>query len=183
MKKFILTAAAAFALVSMDLAAAQYGFVNFKDVLEKSKLGQQEQAAFESLKEQMEKVLQEKDKELNEIASKFNDPDYIDTLSPEAENDLKHKFRTLSQELNEKQGQFYQALQQAQVKIMAKLAEYVSKASEKLAKDKKLDAVFNQDATFFWNKDLNVSADVIKEIDAIFEKEAKEAPAKPVEKK
>lgn len=179
----MLLAALALCMSAAQAEAAQYGFVNFKEVLEKSKLGKQEQGSFNSLKEQMEKVLEEKDKELNELASKFNDPDYIDTLSPEAENDLKHKFRALSQDLNEKQGQFYQALQQAQMKIMAKLAEYVAKASEKISKDKKLDAVFNQDATFFWNKSLNVSDDIIKEMDLVFEKEAKEAPVKQEEKK
>lgn len=183
MKKLFVIAALVFTFSMQEGESAQYGFVNFKDILEKSKVGKQEQASFESLKEQMEKVLHEKDKELSEIATKFNDADYMDTLSPEAENDLKHKFRTLSQELNDKQGQFYQALQTAQMKIMQKLAEYVTKASEKISKDKKLDAVFNQDATFFWNPDLNISNDIIKEMDIVYEKESKEAPVKPADKK
>ena len=183
MKKLFIVALMAFALNLQKGEAVQYGFVNFKEVLEKSKLGKQEQASFNSLKEQMEKVLEEKDKELNEIASKFNDPDYIDTLSPEAENDLKHKFRTLSQEMNEKQNQFYQALQAAQMKIMQKLAEYVTKASDKISKEKKLDAIFNQDATFYWSPELNVSESIIKEMDGVFEKESKEMPVKPADKK
>lgn len=184
MKKLILSLVMALCLSALiEAEAAQYGFVNFKDVLEKSKLGKQEQASFDSLKGQMEKVLEEKDKEINEIGTKFNDPDYIDTLSPEAENELKHKLRTLSQDMNEKQSQFYQALQTAQVKIMAKIADSISKAAEKISKEKKLDAVFNQDATFYWNNELNISSDIIKEMDLAFEKEAKESPVKPVEAK
>lgn len=156
--------------------AAQYGMVNFKDVLEKSKLGKQKQASFESLKEQMEKVLEEKEKELNELASKINDPDYMDTLSPEAENELKHKLRALSQDMNEKQGQFYQALQNAQMKIMGEIAEQITQVSAKIAKEKKLDAIFNQDASFYWSDNLNVSPDIIKEMDIVLEQQAKEAP-------
>lgn len=178
MKKIVFGALFALSLSLATMAeAANYGFVNFKEVIEKSKLGKQEQGTFDSLKEQMEKVLEEKDKELNEIASKFNDPDYIDTLSPEAENDLKHKFRLLSQDMSEKQNQFYQALQNAQMKVMAKLAESVGKASEVVMAAKSLDAIFNQDATFSLKDSQNVSTEVIKQMDSQFEKESTTAGA------
>lgn len=172
MHKFLFTALVA-SLVAMapEAEAAGYGFVNFKEIIEKSKLGKQEQATFDALKTQMEKVLQEKDKELSELAAKFNDPDYMDSLSPEAENELKHKLRLLSQELEGRQQQFVQALQNAQAKIMQKIAESVVKSSEKIAKDKQLDAVFNQDAAF-WSSN-NISADVIKEMDLNFQPENK----------
>lgn len=177
MKKYLFAALLASTLC-VSSAQADFGFVNFKEVIEKSKIGKQEQGSFDSLKDQMEKVLEEKDKELNELASKFNDPDYMDTLSPEAENDLKHKFRLLTQDMNEKQSQFYQALQSAQAKIMAKIAESVSKASVTVAKTKKLDAIFNQDATFYMADSLNISADVVKEMDTVFEKETKDEKGK-----
>ena len=108
---------------------------------------------------------------------KFNDPDYVDSLSPEAENEIKNKFRQLSQELSEKQNQFYQALQSAQAKILAKIAESVNKAAKTVAKSKKLDAILNQDAGFYVDDKLNVSDEIIKEMDATFEKETKDAPA------
>lgn len=177
MKKVIFSSLFALSLITAGaVEAATYGFVNFKEIVDKSKIGKQEQATFDSLKDQMEKVLEEKDKELNEIASKFNDPDFMDTLSPEAENDLKFKFRNLSQDMTEKQNQFYQALQNAQMKIMAKIAEYVTTASNKVAKEKSLDAVFNQDATFFLQDSLNISSDVIKEMDVQLDKEVKDQP-------
>ncbi|MCB1113663.1 MAG: OmpH family outer membrane protein [Chlamydiia bacterium] len=174
MKKFLLKAfVAVFFMAATQGEAATYGFVNFKEVVEKSKLGKQEQATFDSLKSQMEKVLEEKDKELGELAAKFNDPDYMDSLSPEAENEMKFKVRQMSQEMSEKQNQFYGALQNAQGKIMQKLAEAVAKSSEKVAKTKQLDAAFNQDATF-WAKDtINITSDVIKDMDANFTPETK----------
>lgn len=173
MNKFLFSALiTASVLLAAPIEAANYGFVNFKEIIEQSKMGKQEQGMFDALKNQMEKVLEEKDKELNELASKFNDPDYMDSLSPEAENELKHKVRMLSQEMSEKQNQFYQALQNAQAKIMNKLAESISKAAAKVAKDKQLDAVFNQDASFWVNPSSNLSSAVIKAMDDDFATES-----------
>ena len=59
--------------------------VDFKACVEKSKLGLQEQASLESMKKQMETILQEKEKKLTELSAKFNDLDYLDSLSPDAE--------------------------------------------------------------------------------------------------
>jgi outer membrane protein len=172
MKKFLFSALLlAGAVVAPPAEAANYGFVNFKEIIEQSKMGKQEQAMFDALKTQMEKVLEEKDKELNELASKFNDPDYMDSLSPDAENELKHKLRSLSQDMSEKQNQFYQALQNAQAKIMNKLAESISKAAAKVAKEKQLDAVFNQDASFWVTDSANLSAAVVKTMDDEFSAE------------
>lgn len=176
MKKYLFAALLAASLFTIEpVEGAEYGFINFKEIVDKSKMGKQEQASFETLKNQMEKVLEEKDKELNDLAAKFNDPDYVDSLSPEAENDLKNKFRQMSQDMSEKQNQFYQALQSAQSKIMAKLAEAIGNASKVVAKNKKIDAFFNQDATFFVDEKLNQSADVISEMDTAFDKLTKDA--------
>src|SRR3990167_4018615 len=67
--------------------ALKIGVVNFKYCVENSKLGKEEQANFEGIKKKMEEVLEQKEKALTEIAGKFNDPDYLDTLSAEAEAD------------------------------------------------------------------------------------------------
>ncbi len=154
------------------MSAATYGFVNTKTVIEESKLGKQEQASFDSLRKQMESVLEEKEKELNDIASKFNDPDFLDTLSVEAETEMKRKFRQLTQEFQEKQNQFYQALQQSNLKVMQKIGESIAKASEQIAKDKKLDAVFNFETTFWVQNTLDVSKDVVAVMDKQFDQEA-----------
>lgn len=74
------------------------GIVNTKKCLEESKLGKQEQANFEKMKHQMESVLQEKERTLEDIESKLNDDDYMDSISDEAASELKRKRRTIRNE-------------------------------------------------------------------------------------
>lgn len=152
-------------------------FVTFKVCVEKSKVGKEEQSNFESLKKQMETMLSEKEKTLNEMADKINDPDYLDSLSPEAETELKRKFRSLSQELNQQQSQYLQSLQQANFKILERLDDLISKASEIVAKKNGYHVINNDDGTFYYDQDLNVSHEIVTVMDELYEKEAKE-PAK-----
>lgn len=151
--------------------------INFKNCVEQSKMGKQEQASFEGLKKQMENVLEEKEKVLNEINAKATDPDYLDSLSPEAETELKRKFRTLSQEIMQLQNQYYQALSQTNMKVLQKLNEVVVKASEKIAQQEKIDLIYNEESTFFYSPKLDISSKVVAIMDEMFEKEAKEKSA------
>lgn len=175
MKKFVLTTL----LVPFWAFAANYGFVNTKTIIEESKLGKQEQASFDSLRKQMENVLEEKEKELNDMATKFNDPDFLDTLSVEAETELKRKFRQQSQEFQDKQSQFMQALQQANMKIMQQLGDAIGKASTEVAKNMKLDAIFNYETTFYVQDTLDISPEVVKLMDKQFDQDQKAAPTTP----
>lgn len=148
--------------------------VNFKGCVEQSKMGKEEQASFEALKKQMETILEEKEKTLTEIADKFNDPDYLDSLSAEAETELKRKFRALSQELKQQEAQYYQALSQTNMKVVQKLTDAVAKASSTVAKNNHYDLVLNEDS-FYYSPDLDVSSQVVAVMDEMYEKEAKEA--------
>jgi len=163
---------------AVDYKNLSIGFVNFKTCVEQSKMGKQEQVAFESMKKQMESILEEKEKAINEIATKFNDPDYLDSLAPEAETELKRKFRALTQELQQQQQQYYNTLTQANTKVVQKLTETINAAAQEVAKDKKLDLVLNEEGTFFASQSLDVSKDVVAKLDAQFDKEAKEKPTK-----
>lgn len=154
--------------------------VNFKACVEKSKLGQQEQETLNAMKKQMEKILSEKEKAINELASKLGDSDYLDSLTPEAETEIKRKYRALTQEATQMQTQYYQSLQQANMKIVQKLAEVIAKASEKIAKEQNIDFVLNEDSAFYFVKDFDISDLVVKEMDVLFEKELKEAKTAPV---
>lgn len=155
-------------------AALKVGVVNFKLVVEESKYGKQEQGNFEALKKQMESVLEEKEKSLNEITAKFNDADYVDSLSPEAENELKHKYRLMNQEIGQIQGQYYQTLNQANMKILQKLNEMVAETCATLAKEGQYDMILNDDGGFYYSRDLDVSKKVITLLDARYEKELKD---------
>jgi len=148
--------------------------VSFKTCVEKSKIGQKEQAAFDAMKKQMESILEGKEKSLTEVSAKFNDIDYLDSLSPDAEADLKRQFRTLNQEFNQQQQQFYQTLSQSNMMIIQKLTDAVTKASTAVAKAQNIDVVLNEESSFFAVAAIDISALVINVMDEAFEKEAKE---------
>lgn len=166
------------ALLTTNVEAAQkelkIAYVNFKQCVEQSKQGKQEEASFELMKKQMENVVEEKEKTLNELATKLNDPDQLDLMSAEAETELKRKFRALSQELNQLQAQYYQTLNQANFKIVQKLSEIVGEASQKVAENQGLDIVLNDETCFFATDALDISPLVVKEMDLNFKEEAQQ---------
>lgn len=160
--------------------APRIALVNFKTCVEKSKLGQKEQAAFDAMKKQMESILKEKEKGLTDVAGKFNDIDYLDSLSPEAEADLKRQYRQLNQDFTAQQNQFYQTLSQTNVLVVQKLNDAVVKATEAVAKKNQIDVVLNEESTFFTIAAIDVSDMVVKIMDENFEKDGKDAkPAAP----
>lgn len=156
--------------------------VNFKTCVEQSKMGKHEQATFEGLKKQMESVLEEKEKVLNDHASKVNDPDYLDSLSAEAETDLKRKFRAMSQEIAQLQNQYYQALSQTNMKVLQKLNEVVVEASKKIAKEKNIDLILNEESAFFYSSDLDISSEVVAFMDKNYSEQEKDKPAVEIKK-
>ena len=158
--------------VSAAETAPSVGVVNFASCLANSKLGKQEQAAFEGLKKQMTTLLEDTEKQLNELASKFNDPEFVDSLSPEAEEELKGKFRSLNEDLNRYQNQYYQVLNQSNMKLVQTLHASVNTASEKIAKDHKLALVVNKDACFFISETLDITDMVVNEMDKQYDQVA-----------
>nr|NGX54086.1 hypothetical protein [Chlamydiota bacterium] len=114
MKKIHLFFLALGAISLFSLAAhaqeLSVGFVNFKTCIEKSKQGQQDRENFESIKNQMSEALEKTDKELADLGAKLEDQDYMDGLSPTAEEELKNKFPALTQEIMRYQNQYYQVL-------------------------------------------------------------------------
>jgi outer membrane protein len=158
------------------------GIVNTKRCLEESKLGKQEQANFERMKSQMESILQEKERALEEVESKLNDDDYMDSISDEAASELKRKKRAIRTEGMQLQSQYMQTLQQANMKVIQKMTEVISKASAQVAQDtssgQPLDIIFTDEACTFYAPRLDVSERVIAKMNAIFDAEQKDNPAK-----
>ncbi|NGX37594.1 MAG: hypothetical protein K1000chlam2_00750 [Chlamydiae bacterium] len=186
-RKTLFSLVALFGLCTAALSAAEakpsVGVVNFANCMSESKLGKQEQTSFESLKTQMTSLLEDTEKQLNEIAGKFNDPEFMDGLSPEAEEEMKNKFRALNEEMSRYQNQYYQVLNQANMKIMQTLGAGIQEASEKVAQGKnKLTLVMNKEACFFSAPTLDVTNLVIAEMDKIFdEKNNKVADSPKIE--
>src|ERR1700722_2076045 len=154
-------------------APQNVGVVNFASCITDSKLGKQEQASFEALKKQLSTLLEDTDKQLVEINNKLGDQEFMDGLSPEGEDELKNKFRMLSEELNRYQAQYYQVLNQANMRIVQFLQGNIATAAEKVAKEKRLTMVVNKEACFFYSPQLEVTSLVVNEMDKVFEQESK----------
>ncbi len=171
---FFFASAYALQAIAADVATFEQSkplkiaLVNFKTCVEKSKVGQKEQVGFDGMKKQMETIMIEKEKTLSDVSAKFNDMDYLDSLSPEAEADLKHKYRSLSQEYQQQQNQFYQTLSQANVAIVQKLTQDVTKACEKAAKTHGIDLIINEEAAFYNTSAVDISQIIIKIMDETF---------------
>ncbi|MEI6531383.1 MAG: OmpH family outer membrane protein [Chlamydiota bacterium] len=174
MKKLALLAL--LAVLPMAVQSAEtpmIGVVNFKNCIEKSKMGQAEQKSFEELKTQMGAVLEKTEKELEDLSKKLNDSEYLDSLSAEAQNEIKGRFQNMGQELSRYQNQYYQILNQANFKLVQELGTKVADAAKIVAAAKKLNFVMNEDAFFYYAPTFDVTSDVISELDKRYEIDAK----------
>ena len=156
---------------SLQASDLKIGFVNFKNCMEDSKQGQQEKGSFEVMRGQMQESLEKIETELQEIASQLEDQDYMDGLSPSAEEELKMRFQTLSQEFGRYQNQYYQILNQANFQMMQTLHAQVSTAAEKVRQKQKLAMVLNEDSVFAFADSMDVTSAVVEEMDRRFELE------------
>lgn len=176
MRKFFLSAATALGLLTVSATAAEnplIGVVNFATCITDSKAGKKEQENMESMRKQMSTLIEDTEKELREIATRFEDTEYLDSLSPKAEEELKVKFQTLQEDLNRYQNQFYQVLNHANYQMIQKMSGNIAKAAEKVATEKHLDYVMNKEACFYIRQDLDVTSLVINEMDKNFEIDVK----------
>lgn len=175
MKKYFLSTLLAF--TSLAPAASQakenkaptVGVVNFANCISQSKIGQKEQASFDNLKNQMSKLLEDTEGQLRSISEKLNDPDYLDGLSPEGEEELKMKFRTLSEELGRYQNQYYQILNQANMQLLQMLSGTINQASKHVAEAKDIDLVVNQEAFFYFTDQFDITEEVVEQMDKMYE--------------
>ena len=176
MRKFFLSSAVALGVLASPAIAAEssaLGVVNFASCLAESKSGKKEQENMESMRRQMSSLVEDTEKQLREIATKFEDSEYLDSLSPKAEEELKVKFQTLQEDLQRYQQQFYQVLNHAQYQMLQKMSGTISKAAKEVADLKNLDYVINKEACFYIRSDLDVTAAVISEMDKNFDLETK----------
>jgi outer membrane protein len=152
---------------------APFGVVNFTSCILESKIGQKEQETMENIRKQMSAMIEDNEKELKELTAKFEDTEFLDSLSPKAEEEMKLKYQTLQEDLGRYQNQFYQVLQQAQHQLIQKMSGTIAIASEVVAKEKGLDFVMNKEACFYIRPDLEVTKEVISQMDKSFDSSKK----------
>lgn len=150
-------------------AKNEIGIVNFTSCITESKLGKQEQESLENVKNQMTTLIKDIEGQLTDLSAKLNDPDYVDGLSPEGEQEAKMRLHALHEEYERYQGQFYQIMQQANIKLVQTVSSYVNAATDKIAKAKNLALVVNKDACFSFRESFDITTDVVAEMDKAFD--------------
>ena len=178
MKKTIILAT--LALASLGAAEQKVGIVNLHSCFADTKLGKQEQNAFETMRKQFVSLAEDTEKQLKEIAEKLQDKEHLDGLSKEGEDALKTKFAQLENELGRYQQQYHMFINQGQGKVFQTIIGGVNHAAEQLAAAKGYHMILNKEACFFSSPALDITAEVVKEMDKSFDEEAKkQAQAAP----
>ena len=174
MKKIAFLTLLSTALFASDV---KVGIINFNNCITDSKYGKQEQGNLENLSKQMATLIEDTEKQLKGFADKANDKDYRDGLSPEGEYELNTKLHTLEEELQRYRFQYSQVLNQAHFKMMQTMQGHINQAAETIAAQKKLEIVGNKEAFFYNLPSLDVTAEVIKELDKAFDLDIKKQSA------
>jgi outer membrane protein len=157
-----------FALASLR-ADLKIGVVNFYNCVENSKLGKQEEAAFDNLRKQMNSLIEDTGKEVEELSKKLKDQEFIDSLSGDAEAEMKNKFDSLNETLRAYQEQFYQVINQAQLRLGQKIAHAIANAAKEVAEKKGLSLILSQESFFFASPEIDYTKDIIEIMDNQFD--------------
>ncbi len=176
MKKMIIAAAVSLASLSLGQLSAieqKIGIANFNSFITDSKLGKQEQSFLETMNKQFMTLLEDTDKQLKEINGKLEDKDHLDGLSPEAEQELRAKFAQLNEEMGRYNQQYMQFRNQGQYKVFQTILTAANQAAEKVAASKGFTQIANKEMFFYFSPTLDVTADVLKEMDKNYDEEAK----------
>ncbi len=155
------------------VAAGNFGIVNMDDVLSQSKFGKQEQSGFEALQKQFQETIETIDTRLQEIDQQAQNPDEFEMLSDEAKLALQKEFQGLYQQRNQQEQQAMQVLQQERYRLMQNVNTEIMRGSQIVAKAKKLDLILREEALFFSQVSMNVTKEVISEMDKRFDEENK----------
>jgi outer membrane protein len=164
-------AAALLAASTVFAAQGSIGVVNFTTCVTESKHGKKEQENFDSLRKQMSAMIENVESQLKELATKANDVEYRDSLSPQAEQEMQAQFQSLQEELSRYQNQFYQVLNHANHQMVSKINQSISTASKQIAEKNQFDYVLNKEACFYIRSDLDVTEQVISEMNKRYDVE------------
>ena len=145
--------------------ASNIGVVDFRKAIEDSKVGKQEQNSLEALRKQLSSGVEGVEKELSDLMRKLRDPDYLDSLSPDAEEQMKMRYQQLMQEMQQQQQQAYQIMSQAEYRFVNEMTVEVQRAAKVIAGKKHLELVVREDGVFYYEPDMDITREVIAEMD------------------
>ncbi len=149
-------------------SVSKVGLVNFTTCLKESDFGKKEQENFNQLKIKMETAVRDIEDQMTDTMKKLQDADYLDGLNPKAEADLKEKFQSLNDEMGKYQSQYYQVLQQANMQMIQAISTEINDASAKVASKENIQLIINKDAAFYSVDSLDITKNVITEMNKEF---------------
>ncbi|MEF9519972.1 OmpH family outer membrane protein [Chlamydia crocodili] len=151
-----------------DSLEGNLGVVSLKRCLEESAFGKKETEELENMKQQFSKNSEKMEEELTALYNKLQDEDYIESLSSSAADELRKKFESLSAEYNALQSQYYQMLNQSNMKRVQKLIQEVKKASEVVRIKEGLLAILNDEVVLSIASSADKTNEIIKILDESF---------------
>lgn len=149
------------------------GVVNYSNCATESKLGKKEMKQRETIQNQLVALVKETEDELKDLHAKLEDSEYLETLSEKAKEELRSKKLAKQEEFGHLQQNFYQSMQQNNYQIAQKVAQQVMTAAKKIAEEKGLDYLLNQEACFYTKDSLDLTNLVVEEMDKSFEQTLK----------
>lgn len=179
---FLSTSLIAAEVKSSALDKAGLRVVNTRECFINSKLGKQEQQAFEALKNEKTKSIDETSKKLHEIADKLSSSELLESMSPKEEQNLKSMYEQLNQDLNQLHNESYQVLYQADMRINQTLQNNIDESLQEMEKEGPY-IILKSDACYYYSPELDVTNTVIKKLDEKFEKTTKAQSATNIEVK
>jgi Skp family chaperone for outer membrane proteins len=145
-----------------------------------SKLGKQEQEAFENLKNQRAVLIEEASKQLEDIVKKLSDPVILDSMNPETKQKLENDYARLSQDLKGMYEECQQVLYQKEIQIGQKLQSNI----DEVVREMKYDCpVFRSEALLNYSEASDETAAVVKKLDERFDQIAQTLKKTPNETK
>ncbi len=177
-KLFLLLAATSLISTKAALGATSAGapgVVNFQTCMEKAKIAQDKRRELENFDKQFRVRIDEIQKHCKEIDEKLNNVEYVDSITAEAEENLKKERQAEMQKLMGTQNEFQQIMQQQQMAFSQSFMISLGDAAQKVAKEKKLSHVIAKEACLYYDDNLDLTEDVITKINALYDKQQREA--------
>jgi len=167
-----------FSFIHSDENVNKIAVVNFSECVHGSKYGIREQASLEKVQNELKKGIQDLHNQLNQIVTKLQDEDYRDAISQEEEKALQSKLQLLNEELNRYQGQYYQTMQQANMKMLQAMHEKTSEAAKAVAKEEGIGFMLNSEAALSFPTSHDATKSVLSKLDQWYDKEASQVEKK-----
>jgi outer membrane protein len=179
-KKILIGVFTSFILLSSTLTFANpkhhelpFMVADFAKCYEKSKIGVAKNKEMKELNEKLSTQFEEAHKKFKELDTKLADNNFLDSISPEEEQNLRKEKEMVQQQLGAFQMQFQEMLQQAQNKTIHELVQYVNNAAKVIAGEKKSPLVINKDTVFYYDPSLDYTNLIIDQMDKEYETETK----------